>query len=494
MFTSSRRLSAFLFLLLPFGTLFSRQSPDTEAAARKLIALERQKSDLQPNLEHLCTAIGPRLTGSPALKRANEWAAGKLREYGLANVALELFTVPTGWERGRCSLRVASPYTLELTAAQVAWTPGITQTITAPVVLFNPKTEAELAGFHGKLKGAVVLTEPPVTPRPEGYEFWTEPSPPRPIPALGPPADAAPRSEPRAEQDINRKAQELLRQEIPLARLVDSGKPHGLLNMWGSWTDSAPDHKAIPTLIVANYHYALLYRLLKQGVAAAVSVESHSRFVPGPLEAHSTVGEIRGSEKPDEIVLVGAHIDSWDLGTGATDNGTGVACVLEAARLLKELGVKPRRTIRFALFGGEEQTMGGSNTYVKNHRAEMDRMSAAFIHDSGTGRVLGTSLEDRPNCRPILEGQFRLLRSLGLMTVEPVIHPGHDPGSDHDTFNAAGVPAFVMSQDPAEYGLTHHSQADNLAYVRYDDLKQGACVLAVLALDTAQRPERFPRK
>jgi len=205
----------------------------------------------------------------------------------------------------------------------------------------------------------------------------------------------------------------------------------------------------------------------------------------------NTVAEIRGTEKPDEVVIVGAHIDSWDLGTGATDNGTGTIAVLEAARSLVKSGVQPKRTIRFILFPGEEQGLNGSRAYVKAHKDELNKVSGVLVHDTGTGRVLTIGLMHDYAAKETMDRVlYSFARSAGL--VEPSLRT--EGGSDHVPFDEAGVPAFWCVQDNVDYDRTHHSQADTFDRVRFDDLMQGAQVLAAWAYNTAQLPDMLPRK
>jgi Zn-dependent M28 family amino/carboxypeptidase len=209
------------------------------------------------------------------------------------------------------------------------------------------------------------------------------------------------------------------------------------------------------------------------------------------VQVYNTVAEIRGTEKPDEVVIIGGHLDSWDLGTGATDNGTGSMAVLEAARALQKIGVKPKRTIRFVLFTGEEQGLNGSKAYVAAHKVELPKISGMLVDDSGTGRVLTIGLMGNyALLEPMSRVLYPLAESAGIM--EPTLRS--EGGSDHIPFDQAGVPGFWCVQDPADYDKTHHSQADVLERVRWDDLTQGAQVLAVFAYNVAQLPDLLPRK
>jgi Zn-dependent M28 family amino/carboxypeptidase len=214
-----------------------------------------------------------------------------------------------------------------------------------------------------------------------------------------------------------------------------------------------------------------------------------NRFLPGPIVVHNTVGEIRGSEKPDEFVVVGAHLDSWDLGQGTLDNGAGTVVVLEAARVLARCGARPKRTIRFVLFTGEEQGLHGSRAYVARHKDEMARTSAALVHDTGTGKVIGLGWMGKANLKPLLEPELGALKGLGVQEV----HARGMGGSDHVSFARAGVPACMFRQELAGYRFGHHSQADTLEMAREADLVQGAQVMALTALRLANADKLLPR-
>jgi len=274
------------------------------------------------------------------------------------------------------------------------------------------------------------------------------------------------------------------------AVLRGSEKSYGNLNMSTAGRDYAPSK--IPSAFITRENYTLLWRLLDAGgVEAEVNIASS--FSGKPVEVYNTVAEITGSEKPDEMVIIGGHLDSWDLGTGATDNGTGSMAVLAAARALQKLGVKPKRTIRFVLFTGEEQGLNGSKAYVKAHAAELGKISGVLVHDSGTGKVLTVGLMGNYGAREIIDhALYPLGRAKEVGLSEPSLRA--EGGSDHVPFDEAGVPGFWCVQDNADYDKTHHSQADTIDRVRWDDLTEGAQVLAVFAYNVAQLPEMLPRK
>lgn len=261
------------------------------------------------------------------------------------------------------------------------------------------------------------------------------------------------------------------------------------MNMSVAGRDYQPSQ--VPSAYTTREDYINLWRLLDTGKPVKAELNIQSGFTGKPVDVYNTVAEIRGTEKPDEVVIIGGHLDSWDLGTGATDDGTGVMAVLEAARALKKLNVQPKRTIRFVMFTGEEQGLNGSKAYVKAHQAEMPKVSGVLVHDSGTGKVLTVGLMGNYNVRETMDRVlYPLAKPVGLM--EPTLRS--EGGSDHISFDQAGVPGFWCVQDPADYDKTHHSQADTLDRVRWDDLTEGAQVLAVFAYNVAQLPDLLPRK
>ncbi len=273
-----------------------------------------------------------------------------------------------------------------------------------------------------------------------------------------------------------------------VAVLRDSGKPQALLSMTDA-TNEPFTLGPIPTAFVTGEGYRLLYRLVKKG-PVEVEIEINNSISPKPVEVYNTVADLRGTEKPDEFVIIGGHLDSWDLATGTTDNGTGSMAVLEAARTLAKLNLKPKRTIRFILFTGEEQGLIGSKEYVKAHKSELDKISGALIHDSGTGRVLAIGLHDNYQVRQTVDQVIAPLHDLKLL--EPTME--REYGTDSLSFDEVGLPGFWCVQDLAEYPQTHHSQSDTFDKAWKDDIQQGAQVLAAWAYNTAQLPDLLPRR
>ena len=492
----SRRFIVFVLacamLLLGVRHGLATPSPDdksTFAAADAQILREvREHSQAMENLEYLSDNIGQRLTGSPQLKQANEWTRDKFTQYGLTSAHLEPWTIARSWTRGTSSARIVSPAEHPLTIAAAGWSPSTPGAVQGPVVYFDAKKKEEFAKFHGKLQGAMVIYQepaslsPPQPADPNTAMLRPMQEPPAKIgePPLPDPYDAL--------LQAAKERTEFWKQEGVAAVLRDSNKPHGLLNM----TDVSLEKYGIgpiPVAFITGEGYRMIFRLLKHG-PVQVEIAMTNTIVDQPLEVYNTVAEIRGSEKPDEFVIIGGHLDSWDLGTGSTDNGTGSIAVLEAARALAKLQLKPKRTIRFVLFSGEEQGLYGSQEYVKAHQSELEKVSAALVHDTGTGRVLTLGLHDNYQDRELVDQVLAPLHELKLL--EPSM--ARSFGTDHLSFDEAGVPGFYCIQDLAEYRLTHHSQSDTFDKVWKDDLNQGAEVLAAWAYNTAQLAALLPRR
>jgi hypothetical protein len=491
---------------------------ETEALALDAKVLEAAKNDseIMANLTHLSDLIGPRLTGSAALKKANEWAAEKMKAYGLSNVQLEPWAIPAGWERGTATARIIEPDNgCSLCLAAAGWTPGTKGKIEADVVVVTARSTKDLEKYKGKLKGAAVLQGPPANVRPiTDLSFDlpgarrprpADPTPDKqPVPDKNPekngdtqpdkkPATEPPPLDPRQGFAFRRELAEFLAAEGAAVLLSDAGKPHGLLTTTGGWrgNDRVTAPEPVPSAYVAHEHYAMLHRLATRPEPAKtrIEIELTNKLIPGPITVYNTVGEIRGREKPDEFVILGAHLDSWDLAQGTTDNGTGSCAVLEAARILAKSGIKPRRTIRFVLFTGEEQGLYGSKAYVQKHKEELPKVSLCLVHDTGTGKVTGIGTQGRADVKDVLEAELTSLNDLGFKG----LNTRSMGGSDHQSFESVGVPGFAVQQEMSEYRLTHHSQSDTLDKAKEADLTQGAQVLAVTALRVANLPELLPR-
>jgi carboxypeptidase Q len=493
---NSRRVGVlvlgFVVVLAGVRAGLARPSPDEKspfaAADSRIINEIHDSSEAMANLEYLSDSIGARMTGSPQLKQANDWTKAKFAQYGLTNAHLEPWTIARAWTRGTARARIVTPAEHPLTIAAAAWSPSTPGAVQGPVVYFDAKKKEDFGKFQGKLKGAIVIyQEPeslsppkPVDPNPAASRPMQQPPPRMGEPPISDPYDAF--------MQAAKERTQFFKEEGVAAVLRDSSKPHALLNM----TDISLERYApgvIPTAFITGEGYRMIFRLLKHG-PVQVEIEMTNTMGDKPVEVYNTVADLRGSEKLDEMVILGAHLDSWDLGTGSTDNGTGSMAVLEAARALAKLNLKPKRTIRFVLFTGEEQGLYGSQEYVKAHQQELEKVSAVLVHDTGTGRVLTLGLHDNYQDRELVDQVLSPLRELKLL--EPSMMRSY--GTDHLSFDEVGVPGFFCIQDLAEYRLTHHSQSDTFDKVWKDDLNQGAEVLAAWAYNTAQLPVMLPRR
>jgi carboxypeptidase Q len=463
----------------PAGANASANEPGGEVKAVTQAILDEidKRSELMANIEYLCDMIGPRLTGSPNLTKANHWTKDKFQQYGLANAHLEPWMIDRAWTRGEAKGRVVVPVEQRILLESSGWGPSTEGPKRGPVVHVKAKSTDELSAYKGKLKGAWILFS----------EVSVQPSP-KQVKSANLDAEMKKRiAEFMRMRAFRPELRKFLVSEEVAGILIDSNKEHGLVNMTTAASNFSPAE--IPEAFLTTESYGLIWRLLKRG-PVEIEVDLKNTFSPGEVAVFNTVAEIPGSEKSDEIVIIGGHIDSWDLGTGATDNGTGIMAVLEAARALKAVGIKPKRTIRCVLFSGEEQGLHGSRAYVKAHEKEMAKISGVLVHDMGTGRVKSIGLQGRYDLREIMDNvvePFKEAVTLDELSMRPMM------GTDHMSFLPHGVPAFAVVQDEAEYRKTHHTESDTYDKVYADEVNQGAKVLAAWAYSVAMLPEILPR-
>lgn len=457
---------------------------DSDAIAL-MVAEGMQRSHVSADLAYLTDVIGPRLTGTPAMRRANEWIAEKLRAYGTDSVALERWPFGVGWQRGPLTMRILLPHERWIHAVSWAWAPGTSGPTAGDVIYVDATTRAEFdRRFAGRLRGAWVILGPP----------YPRTNPDAPSPRDSARVDSL-RRVLRDQRLTGDQRAFFSTQPVVLAgqgvagQIIDGGKEFSLLTMSGSPDDIAK----FPTVVIANETFAEFHRLLAQNERVRVEVNAANAFGRDTLVQWNTVAVIRGSERPNEVVLVGAHLDSWDIGTGATDNATGSIAVLEAARLLgalKASGVRPKRTIRFAFFTGEEQGLYGSQYYVMTHSDEMAAFQAVLVLDNGTGRITGMALQGWDELHDLWTAMMRPIGTLGPFAVRA----GNKTGTDHLAFLPARVPSFNYDQLTRGYDHTHHSQVDVFNHTVPDDIAQAATVMAVNALQLANLRVLLPRK
>lgn len=513
--------------LLP-GSPAAAEGPekvDLEAVTRiRIEGLQRGKG--METAAKLCDEIGPRLTGSPAYRKAAEWAKGQLSEWGLANARVEPFEFGRGWVLERAAVHMLVPQATPVEAWPKAFTPGTDGPKSGPAVLLKVEKEEDLASWKGKLAGKVVLLGdvPEARPgeKPDSERYTDEEL--AKLSRYEPRDGRRPRDRDRMrrEYQLRRKLAAFLAEEKVLAVLEPSRGDDGTVFAQGGGTWKPGEPEGVPTLVVAAEPYGRMARLAGKKVPVEVEVDVVARFTePDPLAAVNVLAEIPGTDRKDEVVMIGAHLDSWHAGTGATDNAAGVAAVMEAARILKAAGLSPRRTIRVALWGGEEQGFLGSRAYVDREIAsrpappagERDgglpdwmrgarggpltlkpghaKLSAYFNLDNGAGKVRGVYTQENAALEPVFEAWLAPLADLGAATVTN----RSTGGTDHQPFDQAGIPAFQFVQDQLEYMTrTHHSNVDVLERIPPADLSQAAVVVATFAWNAAQRDAKLPRK
>jgi hypothetical protein len=472
----------------------------------------------------LTDGIGARLTGSPNMKKANEWTRDKLAEFGLQNAHLESWgPFGRGWSYESVSVRMTSPDVVELLALPKAWSPGTNGPIRGKAVLAKLTTREDLEKQKGKLRGRIVLTDDAREVKAqeraalERYDEKTleklwEYEAPSARPAYGGPEEW------RRRREFRRALNTFLEEEKPLA-VIDPGALDGgtfRVQQGGSWRRDDP--MGVPALVMAVEHYGRIARLLGQKRDVELELDVKARFHDDDPMSYNTIAEIPGTDRAGELVMLGGHMDSWHGGTGATDNAAGVAVAMEAVRILQALGVRPRRTIRIALWSGEEQGLLGSEGYVMHHFAsrpvpddpkerenfslrrsagpltfkpEHAKLSAYFNVDNGTGKIRGIYAQENAAVVPIFEEWLAPLKDLGATTVTM----RNTRGTDHESFDAVGLPAFQFVQDEIEYETrTHHTNQDVYERLQREDLMQASVVLATFVWQAASRDAKLPRK
>ncbi len=445
-------------------------------------------SEVMQNLRHLTDVIGPRLTGSPGARAANQWTMQRFQDYGL-EAHLESWNFGGTWLRGAMWVRMTAPRVHDVIAASWAWAPGTNgKTVKGPVVRIDASLPESLEAHRDKVKDAFVMLRPPSF-------VWNNDGPPmtpadsqrqrdffRNLVAPFQNADSATRA--RLQQHGN-DVPHILYNAGARGIILDSGKEQGLLTMSGSPNRILP----LPQIVVDHGDYAMFDRLLQSGVTPRLEVNIKNEMSTDSVPQWNTVAELRGTEHPGQAVIVGAHLDSWDLGTGATDNGTGAMCTLEAARIIARSGLRPRRTIRFILFTGEEQGLIGSRKYAEAHAAEAESIQAVIVLDNGTGAVTGQALQGRTDLERLWRAILAPVAKLGADSVVD----RNKGGTDHLSFLPYGVPGFNFNQLERGYNHTHHSQSDTYDKAIPADLMQASAVLAVSAFELANLPGMIPR-
>ncbi len=512
-----------LIVAVVLCSFVSADEPVDLEAVNKIRFQGFHRSQVMDTARHLTDHIGSRLTGSPALKEANEWTRDVLREWGL-EADLEGFEIDHGWTLERCQIHMLTPYAQPLVALPKAWTPGTDGPQRGRVVRATLKSPEDFEELKGHLDGAILLLDDAREPYQidgELFERYDDE-------ALAK-AEKFEIPEPRGEEwrqkfrtmfEFWPALAQFLVDEGVIATIQVSERDNGVVRVDRGGTLGMADLPAgVPSLRMAMEHYNRLVRLLEDGVEVELEVEVAATFHRDEDVAYNTIGVLPGTDLAEEVVLVGAHLDSWHPGTGATDNGANCAVVMEAVRILRAAGLQPRRTVKIGLWGGEEMGYKGSQGYVEKHLATRPEptdpdqlalpeqlrettwpvqplaghatLSSYFNLDYGAGRIRGIFLQENVAAKPIFEAWLEPLHDVGATTISPKTVGG----TDHRSFDRVGIPAFQFIQDPLDYmGRTHHTNVDTFDHLHRDDLMQASVKLATFIWHAATRDEMIPRK
>lgn len=513
----TRALSLLLFVALtPFPVLPQKKADSNISAQIRKEAMENSR--IMRTMHYLTDVYGPRLTGSPNLKAAGEWAVKEMQSWGFENCHLEPWEFGhPGWANERLAAYLVSPVKDSLVCEALAWTPGIEGTVTADAYQMNiPErpTQAELTAYLESLKdrvaGKIVLAGKPqkvaVTIEPSPRRLSEEQARSRYDPnnpnagRSGRPGQQQQQADPTrlSAAKINEMIDAFLVSHKAALRINDAGRDHGQIRAFSNRTYDP--NKVLPTVVMRNEDYGRISRLLADGLRVELEFNIVNRFYPEGRTAYNTIGEIPGTDKKDEVIMLGGHLDSWHSATGATDNAIGCAVMMEAARILNAIPVKPRRTIRVALWSGEEQGLLGSAAYVKQHfgtfespEPEFFKLGAYFNIDAGTGRARGFSVFGPAEAANVLRDVAGQLVDLGVMGAVASKNRASG-GSDHASFTRAGLPGIGVGQDPIEYNAyTWHTNLDTYERIIEDDVKKSAIAIATAVYELAMRDELLAR-
>lgn len=474
------------------------------------------RSQIMDTVSWLADVHGPRMTGSPGYRQAAEWAAKKMTDLGFSNVHFEKWKFGKGWQLKKFYASMTDPQVMPIIGTVRAWTRGTGGPVVADVVHVVISSEADFEKYRGKLAGKIVLTQPPREVRMlEGRITWRmdeallKEAETMQIPPSSPVSRAPAGPSPTLQNAIN---QFFLAERVAVA--IDRGRDDFVVTAGGpenlSWMTPRTDggtvfvsgrNTLVPSVTIAVEQYNRMVRILQKHVPVKMEVDIDTEFFEETdKNAINVIGELPGADLASEVVLLGGHLDTEPGATGATDDAAGCAAMIEALRILKTADAKPRRTIRVALWDGEEWGRLGSKAYVRDHLAEVatmtlkpehEKLSAYYNLDNGTGRIRGVWMQGNLAVRPVFEKWIEPLRDLGVTALTA----RGDGSSDYLSFDEAGIPAFQFMQDRLEYmSRTHHSNMDYVDRVQRDDMLQMAVVVASIAYQTAMRDEKLPRK
>ncbi|MBS7566164.1 M20/M25/M40 family metallo-hydrolase [Mucilaginibacter sp. Bleaf8] len=504
--------------LLAAGIGFSATAQEMvdKAAVQKIREEGLNHSQVMQTAFYITDVAGPRLSGSPGLKRAQEWAVNQLKSWGVSNAKLEPWgKFGKGWEVQKNYAAITVPYYHAIIAIPKAWTPGTNGPIKGEVVLLKADTITDLDKYKGKLQGKIVIfdTKAELTrnPQPDSKRYTDEELAQMAAATVQPGGQrrGAPGSNPAfaAQMAARRKAiamrtamNNFIKTENAALVLSQGRGTDGTVftTNGASYADTA---KAVaPELETSGEDYLRIVRLLRAGQKVEMEADIKTQFFTDDMNGYNVIAEIPGTDKKlkEQVVMIGGHYDSWHAATGATDNAAGSAVMMEAVRILKSIGFKPKRTIRIALWSSEEQGLFGSRGYAASHfgtaselKPEQAKVSAYYNLDNGTGKIRGIYLQGNAAVDPIFKAWLEPFKDLGAATTT-ISNTG---GTDHLSFDAVGIPGFQFIQEPMDYNTrTHHSNQDTYDRLSADDLKQAATIVASLVYHTAQRAEMLPRK
>jgi Zn-dependent M28 family amino/carboxypeptidase len=512
------RTVLFLAAILAAAPLSAQTVDRTEIG--RIIDEGTNRSEVMRTAEHLADSIGPRLTNSPGMRQAEAWTQGQFKSWGLANVHKEGFDFGRGWWIERSSVRMISPRPIQLTAIPIAWTPSTSGPIRAPIVVAPMKRERDFDAWRGKLRGKIVLVSLPGTgdePGDAPFRRYTSDDLAKFDTYREPTYDPAALDQRIKRLSFAKNLDAFLKAEGAVAYASISARDGKLLHGTG-YLFGVGETPSIPGVEIAAEDYRRLARLAKIGPAPEIEIDNLVHYEDADTKAYNIIAEIPGSDPKAGYVMAGAHLDSWFAGDGAADNGAGSAMVMEAARILAATGIKPKRTIRFALWAGEEQGLLGSMAYVEQHIAtrapakepvtglaryygwtarwpitplpEHAQLAAYFNLDNGSGKIRGINVENNQAVIPIFRDWFAPFASMGASTVA-----NRSTGStDHVFFSAVGIPAFQFIQDPLDYGSRlHHTSIDTFDHLKGADMRQASTILAAMLLDAANAEKPLPR-
>jgi carboxypeptidase Q len=529
MLSLAKRIAVFSFVmaLAVFCMALAEDKADL-AAIYKIKDEGLNRSQVMEILSYMTDVYGPRLSGSPQKQKAADWVMQKLSEWGLENVHTEKYDFGRSWELKKFQAHMIEPMYSPLIAYPKAWTPGTNGLVRGEAIRVDIATEEDIEKYRGKLKGMFVLVQPEreveahFTPDATRYtdeeleEIALMPEPGQKRRFMRRPGGFPSRA-------LRRKINEFYVTEGVAAVLEPSRGEDGTIfvSSGGDQDENAPP--VPPQAAVAVEHYNRICRILDKKIKVVLEMETQADFLSQDLNDYNILADLPGTDKKDELVMLGGHFDSWHAATGATDNAAGCAVAMEAVRILKAAGLKPRRTIRIALWGGEEEGLLGSRAYVDEHFAsrpsppenmeryseeymewmrahmqmpptlkpEYSKLSAYWNYDNGTGKIRGIYLQGNEEVRPIFEAWLAPFEDMGATTLT-IRNTG---GTDHQSFDRVGLPGFQFIQDPIDYGTrTHHTNMDVYDRLQRGDIMQSAVIMASFVYHTAMRSEMLPRK